>query len=201
MSELFKQTWWDKNLGNKRIFSEYLNWLGNETSNSREFIRDNIKELEIKSIADFGCGPALEYKALKSEGYDFEYIGIDSCVHIEDLSKENDIPFINVPVEETGLDDNSYELSYSRHVLEHLPTYKDALNEMIRVARKYVVHIFFIKPTDSEKIVYDDPNNLYHNRYVKEEIEDFINLNQKVESFEWVDIDEKEVALTLKIKE
>jgi len=86
-------------------------------------------------------------------------------------------------------------------VLEHLPTYKDALNEMIRVASKYVVHIFFIKPTDSEKIVYDEPNNLYHNRYVKEEIEDFISSNETVESFEWVDIDEKEVALTLKIKE
>lgn len=201
MTELFKQTWWDNNLGNTRMFSEYLGWLGNEDSDSRQFIRDNIKDLEIKSIADFGCGPALEYKALKSEGYEFEYLGIDSCIHIKDFSDKNSVPFINCPVEKTGLDDGSYELSYSRHVYEHLPTYKDALTEMIRVASKYVVHIFFIKPTDEENIVYDEPNNLYHNRYIKSEIEEFINLNKKVESFEWVDINNKEVALTIKIKE
>ena len=71
---------------------------------------------------------------------------------------------------------------------------------MIRVADKYVVHIFFIKPTDEEKIIFDEPNNLYHNRYVKEEIESFINENKDVDSFEWIDINQQENALIITLK-
>ena len=46
--ELFKQTWWDNNLNNSGKFSEYLGWLGNSDAESRNFIRENIKDLEIK---------------------------------------------------------------------------------------------------------------------------------------------------------
>jgi ubiquinone/menaquinone biosynthesis C-methylase UbiE len=198
--ELFSQTWWDNNLNNSGKFNEYLGWLGNSDAESRIFIRENIKDLEIKSIADFGCGPCVEYIALSEEEYEFEYLGIDSCVHLKEYNESRGIPFVNVPVEKTGLEDSSYDLAYSRHVLEHLPTYKDALNEMIRVAKKYAVHIFFIKPTDEEKIIFDEPNNLYHNRYIKEEIETFLNENKKVESFEWIDINKKEVALSIEVK-
>tara|TARA_A100001035_G_scaffold85724_1_gene66507 strand:+ start:895 stop:1500 length:606 start_codon:yes stop_codon:yes gene_type:complete len=198
--ELFKQTWWDNNLNNSGKFSEYLGWLGNSDAESRNFIRENIKDLEIKSFADFGCGPCVEYTALTEDGYEFEYLGIDSCVHLKEYNESRDIPFINAPVEKTGLKKNSYEMAYSRHVFEHLPTYKDILTEMIRVADKYVVHIFFIKPTDEEKIIFDEPNNLYHNRYVKEEIESFINENKDVDSFEWIDINQQENALVITLK-
>jgi uncharacterized protein YihD (DUF1040 family) len=99
----------------------------------------------------------------------------------------------------TGLDDNSYELSYSRHVFEHLPTYDDILNEMIRVASKYVVHIFFIKPAETEKISYWEEENLYHNRYSKNDIENYLSKNSKVKSFEWLDINESENALVISL--
>lgn len=197
MTNLFKQTWWDDNLKNR--FNDYLGWLGDSTADSRVFIRDNIKELEIKSFADFGCGPCLEYTALKDEGYVFDYMGIDSCIHLKELNESKGIPFINAPVEKTGLKKNSYELSYSRHVFEHLPTYKDVLNEMIRVASKYVVHIFFIKPEDKEKINYWDEENLYHNTYSKAEIEGYLLNIPKVKSFEWVDINDKETALIVNL--
>ena len=84
--ELFKQTWWDNNLNNSDKFSEYLGWLGNSDAESRNFIRENIKDLEIKSFADFGCGPCVEYTALTEDGYEFEYMGIDSCVHLKEYN-------------------------------------------------------------------------------------------------------------------
>lgn len=197
-TELFEQTWWNNNLSIPTKFNEYLGWLGNESSDSRVFIRDNIKEMQIKSIADFGCGPCLEYTALSTDQYEFDYLGIDSCVHLKEYNESRGIPFLNSPVEKTGLEDNSYELSYSRHVFEHLPTYKDALSEMIRVASKYVVHIFFIKPTDSEeKIDHWEQENLYHNHYVRSDIENFLNENTKVKSFEWLDINDSENALVI----
>jgi ubiquinone/menaquinone biosynthesis C-methylase UbiE len=201
MTTLFKQTWWDNNLSNSQKFGEYLGWLGNESADSRIFIRENIKDLGIKSLADFGCGPCVEYTALTSEGYDFEYLGIDSCVHLKEINESKGIPFLNAPVENTGLDDNSYELSYSRHVLEHLPTFKDALTEMIRVASKYVVHIFFMKPGDEDKENYWEAENLYHNNYSISSIESFLNENEKVKSFEWIDINKDENALIINLVE
>jgi ubiquinone/menaquinone biosynthesis C-methylase UbiE len=198
-TKIFKQTWWDDNLKKEYRFNEYLGWLGDASAESRVFMRDNIKELEIKSIADFGCGPCVDYVALKNEGYEFEYLGIDSCVHLKEVNESKDIPFINAPVEKTGLGENSYELSYSRHLLEHLPTYKDALKEMIRVSSKYVAHIFFIKPSDEEDINYWEEENLYHNHYKKSDIETYLRRNKKVESFEWLDINDKENALVIKL--
>jgi ubiquinone/menaquinone biosynthesis C-methylase UbiE len=198
-TKIFKQTWWDDNLKKEYKFNEYLGWLGDASAESRVFIRDNIKELQIKSIADFGCGPCVDYEALKNDGYEFEYLGIDSCVHLKEVNKSKDIPFINAPVEKTGLVENSYELSYSRHLLEHLPTYKDALKEMIRVSSKYVVHIFFIKPSDEENINYWEKENLYHNHYKKSDIENYLKKNKKVESFEWLDINDKENSIIIEL--
>ena len=198
--KLFKQTWWNTNLSNSNKFNEYLGWLGDEKSDSRGFIRDNIKDLNIKSIADFGCGPCLEFTTLKESGYEFNYLGIDSCIHLKEYNESRNIPFLNSPVEDTKLGESSYELSYSRHVLEHLPTYKDALTEMVRVASRYVVHIFFIKPNDDEKIEHWKEENLYHNQYNKKDIEDFLSKNKKVNSFDWIDINEQENALVIEIK-
>lgn len=201
MKTLFEQTWWNTNLSNPQKFNEYLGWLGNEEANSRVFIRENIKELDIKSIADFGCGPCVEYTALKSEGYKFEYMGIDSCSVLKGINESKGIPFLNSPVEKTGLEDSSYELSYSRHVFEHLPTFKDALNEMIRVSSKYVVHIFFIKPGSEDKESYWEEENLYHNTYSKFSIENYLKENEKVKSYEWMDINDKENALVINLIE
>jgi ubiquinone/menaquinone biosynthesis C-methylase UbiE len=199
MTTIFKQTWWDNNLNNTQKFNEYLGWLGDKESDSRVFILDNIKELEIKSIADFGCGPCVDYFSLKEDGYEFDYLGIDSCLHLKEYNESRGVPFLNSAVEKTNIEDNSYELSYSRHLLEHLPTYKDALSEMIRVASKYVAHIFFIKPTDEEKINYWEEENLYHNHYTKSSIENYLKKNKKVESFKWLEINQNETALIIEL--
>lgn len=194
---IFEQTWWENNLKNEQKFSDYLGWLGDENSNSRVFIKDNIKEMQIKSIADFGCGPCVDYMSLKNDEYEFDYMGIDSCSHLKEYNESRGIPFTCAPVEKTGLDSGSYELAYSRHLFEHLPSYKEGLKEMIRVASKYVVHIFFIKPDDEEEINYWDEENLYHNKYSKKDIETYLKRNKKVESFEWIDINDKENALVI----
>ena len=196
-TEIFEQTWWENNLNDEQRFNDYLGWLGDENSNSRIFIKDNIKDLQIKSIADFGCGPCVDYVSLKNDEYEFDYMGVDSCSHLKEYNESRGIPFTCAPVEKTGLDANSYELSYSRHLFEHLPSYKDGLKEMIRVASKYVVHIFFIKPSDDEEINYWDEENLYHNKYSKKDIETYLKRNKKVQSFEWIDINDKENALVI----
>lgn len=200
-TSLFKQTWWDNNLDNSNMYNEYLVWIGDTNAQSRVVVREKIKNLNIKSIADFGCGPCIEYHALTSEGYDFKYLGIDSCTHLKEVNESKGISFLSAPVEKTGLKKNSYELSYSRHVLEHLPSFEDALNEMIRVASKYVVHIFFMKPGEEYVESYWENDNLFHNTYAVSDIENFLKGNDKVESYEWIDINEKENALFISLVE
>jgi len=200
-TSLFKQTWWDNNLNNSNMYNEYLVWIGDTNAQSRVVIREKIKNLNIKSIADFGCGPCIEYHALTSEGYNFNYLGIDSCTHLKEVNESKGISFLNAAVEKTGLKKNSYELSYSRHVLEHLPSFEDALNEMIRVSSKYVVHIFFMKPGEEYVESYWENDNLFHNTYAVSDIENFLNGNDKVESYEWIDINEKENALFISLVE
>lgn len=195
MKTVFEQTWWNNNLNNTSKYDEYLGWIGDTNAESRVAIRKKIKDYGVKSLADFGCGPCIEYMGLTSEGYEIKYLGIDSCTHLKEVNEKRNISFLNAPVEKTGLKANSYEVSYSRHVLEHLPTYEDALTEMIRVASKYVVHIFFIKPQAEDKVDYWEKDNLYHNTYSASNIESFLKKNKKVKSFEWIDINQKENAL------
>jgi ubiquinone/menaquinone biosynthesis C-methylase UbiE len=192
---MFKQTWWDNNL-NSRL-NEYLSWLGDKDTESRIFIRNFIKNKCIKSMVDFGCGPAIEYTSLLNEKYPIIYLGVDSCIHIKEINENKNIPFLYSNIEETNITSNSYELSYSRHVLEHLDTYKILLNEMIRIANTYVLNIFFIKPSENEIINYCNHDNLYHNVYSKIDIESTLKLNPKVKEYTWVNINKNEIALII----
>lgn len=200
MKDSFEQTWWDDNLNKSDKFQEYLGWLGDKESDSRIFIKDFVKNFKISSIADFGCGPCVDYFSLRDDDYVFDYIGIDSCQHLKEYNESRGVNFLKSPVENTGLGDGSYELSYSRHVLEHQQSFKDCLSEMIRVAEKYAVHTFFIKPSEYEKIDYQKEDNLYHNQYCKYDIEDFLIDIERVSGFDWLDINESEISLIVTLK-
>jgi hypothetical protein len=46
-------------------------------------------------------------------------------------------------------------------------------------------------------LLYDSSQNLYHNRYNKKDIEEYIISNPKVKKYEWVDIENIESALII----
>ena len=194
----FKQTWWDLNLENK--MEMFKSWIGDYNIESKKFIRQYVINNNYISLADFGCGVATEYFGYKNDNYNIKYLGIDSSLILNNKNTEVGVPMLLRDINETSLKDNEYEVSFSRHVLEHQPTYKNSLNEMIRVASKEVIHVFFIKP-EKEKINYDLSLNLYHNMYDKFEIESFCINNEKVHSIKWFEINDKECSLHIKIKQ
>lgn len=197
--ERFAQTWWDKNVGQK--FGEFKSWIGDYTAESKVFVRNYVKAAGYKNIVDFGCGPATEYFGYKSDGYDIAYMGIDSSWVLYSHATSQGVPVLHSPVEEVPLPDSSFEVAFSRHVLEHLPTFRECLGEMIRVGQKEAINIFFIEPTEeAEKIDFYEPDQLFHNRYNKQDIETFLHANPKVESFSWVRANNKEVVLFMKLK-
>jgi ubiquinone/menaquinone biosynthesis C-methylase UbiE len=196
----FKQTWWDNNLSKR--FDEFTSWIGSSDSTSKIFFRNYIKEKKYKTLIDLGCGTATEFSAYQKEYPELSYLGVDSSKFLFDLNTKLNIPMWNSSAENTNLISNHSEVIFSRHVLEHQPTFQPVLLEMIRLASKEAIHVFFIPPKDDpEHIGYDSSENLYHNRYNKNDIELFLTNHKKVKDFKWIDINTVEVAICIKIKE
>ena len=184
MSE-FKQTWWDTEILHR--YDDFCKWVGDENKFSKVFARKHVISKGYKSLVDVGCGNASEYFGYKKDYPELNYLGVDSSKFLNQKNTERGVPMLESPIEKVDLPDNSYEVAFSRHVLEHQPKYQPGLSELIRIASKEVINIFFIPPIEGqEEIIYTHSDNLYHNKYNKKDIEDFIKSNSKVKSFEWV---------------
>ena len=113
------QTWWNQNLSNGKIMDQFKNWIGDYSAQSKVVMRQYIISKGYKSIADVGCGVATEYDGYKNEGYQIDYVGIDSCSILVNNNKSIGIPMIESNCEKIPLPDNSVDVAYSRHVFEH----------------------------------------------------------------------------------
>ena len=196
----FEQTWWDNNLDTR--YDEFTSWVGDSNSLSKVYFRNYIKEKKYTSLVDIGCGNATEFFAYQQEYPELKYTGIDSSKILNEKNTKLGVPMVLASAENTGLKSDYAEVAFSRHVLEHQPKFQFVLDEIIRLASKVAIHVFFITPGDNnEHIGYDSSENLYHNRYNKKDIEEYIQLNSKVEKYEWIDIGTTESALIIKIKQ
>lgn len=194
---IMEQTWWNENI--QSTYNQFLGWVGDEKAESKIFFRKMILANNYKSILDVGCGPATEYYPLKEANKDIDYTGVDSCEFFVERNTKQGISMIKCSAHSIPLKDSSKELVFGRHILEHQPEFKPVMNEMIRVAAKAVAHIFFLKPTETLDISYDEKSNLYHNTYVKDEIDDFLENHQKVVSYEWFDINKQENMVLIEL--
>ena len=191
-----KQTWWDKEIKNQ--FNEFKSWVGPTSAQTKVWARDYIIKEGFKSIVDFGCGMCddyFEYRKLD----DINWTGVEGSEFLYNHTKEKEIPVIHANADETSLPDNYAEVAYSRHVLEHQPVFVNVLDEMIRVASKMVMHIFFIRPQEKAIVNYNKDNNLYHNTYDRNRIEDYLEQHSKVKDFEWNQLSQSEEALIIKL--
>jgi ubiquinone/menaquinone biosynthesis C-methylase UbiE len=200
--ENFNQTWWDKNLESR--LNEFIGWVGDENRHSKVFIRKYVISKAYKSLVDLGCGTASEFFGYKKDYPELKYLGVDSSSFLNKRGMELGVPMLRSNIENVNLLDSSYEVAFSRHVLEHQPSYKNGLNELIRIASKEAIHVFFIPPQEApEHIDYNATENLYNNRYNLKDIENYIKNNKKVKSFDWIDCSANgynpEVALCIKV--
>lgn len=178
----FEQTWWNKHLVNPEMMETYKGWLQDYNNVSKKQVRNYVESKGYRSIVDFGCGPATEFFGYKSDGYEIDYLGIDSCTEISKLNKSRGVPFLLEDISDTSLEDESFEVVFGRHILQHQPSFHYVLDEMIRVAKKEAIHVFTPSPGNIDIIHYDESDNLYQNTYSKKSIEDYIPNNL---SFEW----------------
>lgn len=203
MKNVLKQTWWDDNLNSK--MDTFLNWIGSSDAESKVYFRNFLKtnKITFDKCLDVGCGPATEFFGFKNDNINIEYTGVDSSLVLNEINIKKSIPMIQAEGHSIPVDNNSYDLVFSRHVLEHQLAFEPILEEMIRVSSNLATHIFFIKPTDlpQEFVGIElQQENLYHNRYNIKDIENFLMSNKKVKSFEWREINELENILLVWVK-
>jgi ubiquinone/menaquinone biosynthesis C-methylase UbiE len=196
-----KQTWWDDNLHNQNQFNTFLGWIGDYTATSKVFFRNFLKEnTHFSSILDIGCGPATEFFNFKKDEINIDYMGVDSSQILFKYNIDRGVPMILADSSNIPIADNSYDIAFARHVLEHQSSFENTINEMIRVGKVLAAHIWFKKPADIEHIDYNPNNNLYHNTYNINLLNNYILSNPKVDSIEWKDIDHTESILLIWLK-
>jgi ubiquinone/menaquinone biosynthesis C-methylase UbiE len=203
MKNVIKQTWWDNNLNSK--METFLDWVGPSSAESKVYFRNFLKNsnIKFKNCLDVGCGPATEFFGFKNDGINIDYTGVDSSNVLNEINTGKGISMINAEGHEIPVKDSSYELVFSRHVLEHQIAFEPILEEMIRAASTLATHIFFIKPTSQpQEFIWkkSQEDNLYHNRYNVQDIENFLKSNTKVNKFEWREINDLENILLVWIK-
>jgi ubiquinone/menaquinone biosynthesis C-methylase UbiE len=203
VEKLKKSNWWNEHLkeGSKDV-EEFAEWIKGYDQPTKNYCRKYVISKNYKSIVDCGSGLAAEYFGYKSENSAIDYTGLDSCDFLIEKNKEAGIKMIKGDLEERlPVNDNQFEVVYCKAVLEHLRTPYIALKEFIRAAEKEVLIGWFIKPDDKpSEINYWEEENLYHNKYNKKEIEDFLRSQPKVKDFKWHNINKRENVLHIYMK-
>lgn len=185
------EIWWEQCLGKKVSMDTFRNWLGGIHASSRVAVREHVRSMGYTSILDVPCGVCADYYGFKIDGIQIDYQGIDITPTLVALHWANNIPVVQGSIEDIPFADGQFDVCYARHILEHLDNYEQALLELIRVASKEVLVVFFINPVSNASEINlgaFNGNLLYHNRYDKSEIEKFLVKHPKVSKIEWVEM-------------
>jgi SAM-dependent methyltransferase len=93
-------------------------------------------------------GPGLGHFAIECKSRGFDYVGFEPSTALRKKLKKNEINVVDAFVPPIPLDDKSCDLVYGSMILEHLPTYVDASNLALEVARvlKNRAHVCFVVP-------------------------------------------------------
>jgi len=102
-----------------------------------------VKEMAPCSVLEIGAGSLHEVRQLfEHEPPDgLKYTVADVAVNMIEKGK-NEFPavkFVEANVNDLELPDNTYDIVYCRHVVEHQPYYKKSIREMLRVSKGIVI--------------------------------------------------------------
>jgi ubiquinone/menaquinone biosynthesis C-methylase UbiE len=121
------------------------NRLSNVEDEERTLIRCILRELNPSSILDVACGPATEKSGYEKYGLKLEYTGLDISEHMIDLAKQRhpNSRLLRAKAQNLPFYNKAFEVVLLKHILEHLPSYEEAIQEAVRVASNAVIIDFF----------------------------------------------------------
>jgi len=170
--------WWSATIGKQVPLDHIHEWQGNMDSASRKLIRETVMANKLSTILDVGCGMGVDYQGYKRSNLQVSYQGVDISKKLVALAPEGSrityatayqLPFPN----------SSFEVVTCRHLLEYLADYQNALKEMLRVAIKSVIIVFFIRPDatltkDELRPKTEHGLILYHNLYSRSKLHELL---------------------------
>lgn len=127
----------------------------------RLIVESEIANIGSRSLLDVGCAEGLYVKYSTKQG--IFSVGVDIALSkLSNASNNSDfsLPYLCADVQKLPFDNESFEVVLALEVLEHVPDYKVALDEIFRVSNKYVIisvplglirgsgHINFFNKTD-----------------------------------------------------
>jgi SAM-dependent methyltransferase len=198
-----EQTYWNNHLSEEHYNNVFTQWVGDCDATSKLYVYEHLSNNNYASIIDLGCGDASIYQGIQKRNISIDYTGVDTCKFFINLCKRQNINVIDSDIRNVSTAVNaSYDFVLGRHVLEHQDNFHELVEEMIRLAKKEVVCIFFIKPdlTSEETVInYEKETNLYHNTYSYSLITQFLTEHPRVSSFHLESIPNTDVEVALHI--
>lgn len=190
------ELWWENSMDTH--MPEFAGWLGDTHADSRLYLQNYLKQHSFSTMLDAPSGLCVDYYGIKEQNIPIAYHGLDITPKLVSRAHELGIDVTLGSIEKIPFPDSHFDFTYSRHILEHLDYYKQAVAELIRTAKKEVMITFFIKPSDAPDNIskaYHDGYVLYHNSYNKKDLEAYVTSLKKVNHITWHDINANEVAL------
>lgn len=138
-----KRYWqnWDKNESAQRI-DQY--WRDAE-GRWREMLAMYLQNIFLigENIVEIGCGSGLIYESMLNHRIvtPSSYIGGDVSLNMLTIAKQRypQVPFLRLDIFQLPFDTASVDNVINIQVLQHLPGYKDAVKELVRVTRKQLI--------------------------------------------------------------
>ena len=162
--------WWTEN--QQPAGETFLDWNKDMPSRhlTRKLILDWAAADEIKSVLEIAFGGLHEYRAMRTrlKELNVAYNGIDWTEHFV-AHAQNEFPECQWTQGDIvrGVSVEPADVVYSQHMLEHVPALEPAFSNMLRLARKKLINIFFIppKPFPNYDVVNWEKLPKYHNTY------------------------------------
>lgn len=138
---------------------------------SRNYILQQLETIDPKfqTILEIGIGGADLLSAIKKRRILINYTGFDCTdAFIENARKLHpEAPVLKGDMRNLGcFSDDCFDLVYTRHTLEHIDYYEEALKEIVRVAsRKVVIILFHPLQQQDQIIIKDQKHDVYNNYY------------------------------------
>jgi len=176
---------WDKLEYDEIFWNKYAD--ENESRNNEgftKFLTDLASALHCTSVLEIGCGTGIDLRKFDDS---FEIHGVDLNEHALELAKKN-IPkgkFYKESITKLPFEDGSIDLVFTHKLLNYLDdnTLDEGVNEMFRIARKYIVNCELFEETE-DKI---DENMKFRNmlkRWMnyKVKVVSNVNMHEEIES-------------------
>lgn len=156
----------------------FLSYL-RDSSHARNYCRDQIKHListnQAQSLLEVGVGGRNEINCLAEffrKYPSFRYTGTDWTPQFinEAQAEFPDFTWKQLDIVACQIEEwMKADIVYSQHVLEHCPGLNPPLRNMLMMAKKVVINIFFQPPAAAESINWSQ-YPVYHNFYSAEHI-------------------------------